>query len=97
MIARALTATALLLAGCEAPEPYRRTDAWNPTGANSGNIAAMVAQPADLVRGRGVRRTDARQSAEAIDRLWTGRSRPLPAANSTAPQAAAPPATGAPN
>ena len=35
-------------------DPYLRTDVWQPTGANAANIAAMVADPHDLISGHGV-------------------------------------------
>lgn len=96
MIRVGFAVASLLLAGCEA-DPYRRADTWSPTGANAGNIAAMLAQPGDLIRGRGGARSDARQSAEAVDWIWHGRARSLPAASGTTPQASAAPASGAAN
>lgn len=91
-----LAVASLLMAGCEAG-PYRRADTWHPTRANAGNIAAMATRLGDLIRGRSGTRTDARQSAEAVDRVWQGQARPLPAASSTAPQAAVAPVSGAVN
>ena len=42
-----------LLSGCNALEPYNRPHSWHPTGANAANLAAMVANPADIAHGRG--------------------------------------------
>jgi type IV pilus biogenesis protein CpaD/CtpE len=67
-----------LLAGCADRDPYRRTDAWYPTGANAGNIAAMVANPNDLVRGHGVQKSDGKEAAVSVERIWTDKPKPLP-------------------
>ncbi len=93
---RLALAAAVLLAGCQGTEPYSRANAWQPTGANAGNIAAMAARPTDLLGGRGMARSDARQGADAVDRVWQGRARALPATSSTAPQSAAPAAAPPP-
>ena len=55
----AAVASLVVLAGCDSRMiPYLRTDVWQPTGANAGNIAAMVADPHDLISGRGVAMTE---------------------------------------
>jgi type IV pilus biogenesis protein CpaD/CtpE len=46
-------------------------------GTNEANIAAMVANPADLVRGRGQDTTDGGTAAQPIQRLLTDRPKPL--------------------
>jgi len=70
-------ASVLVLAGCMDRDPYRRTDVWRPTGANSSNIAAQVANPNDLIRGQsGARATSAAQVL-AVDRIVTDQARPL--------------------
>lgn len=81
--ARVVLAGALLvmLAGCEERDPLRRTDVWYPTGANAANIAAMVANPSDLIRGRGARYGDGTEAAAAVDRLWTDKTKQLPVMN----------------
>lgn len=70
---------ALVLAGCAGlNDPWDRDGAWRPTGANDANLRAMVADPADLISGRG---TDVRvgtQPADAVDRLYRDRVRALP-------------------
>lgn len=67
----------LLLAGCTAHDPYRRTDVWYPTGANAGNVAAMAEQPRDLISGRGARGSDANEATSAVERLWRGDTKVL--------------------
>jgi hypothetical protein len=74
---------ATLLSGCNALEPYGRADAWHPTGANAANLAAMAADPADLVRGRGTGASDGLAAAAAVDRLRHDHVKPLPEGNST--------------
>jgi type IV pilus biogenesis protein CpaD/CtpE len=67
-----------LLAGCVDRDPYRRTDVWYPSGANAGNLAAMVANPNDLIRGHGVQKSDGKEAATAIDHIWVDKPKPLP-------------------
>lgn len=75
-----LCATAAL-AGCMDRDPYRRTDVWRPTGSNAANIAAMVADPKDMISGRGTTRQHSQPSILAVDRLAVDRPKPLPSAN----------------
>lgn len=70
----------LCLAACQDIDPYTRSDTWQPTGANQGNLAAMVANPYDLIRGRGVPSIDTKESTIAVGRLWTDQPKPLPGA-----------------
>lgn len=65
------------LAGCTERDPYRRTDVWQPTGASAGNLAAQVADPNDLIRGRGATRVDGHNATTAVERLWNGTPRPV--------------------
>lgn len=78
--ARALYCIGLLLAvaGCQATDPYRRIGAWRPNHANTLNLAMMVANPADLLRGTGDGSSSGQQAVTAIDRLRSGRVKPLP-------------------
>lgn len=69
-----LTGSLLLLAGCMSQDPYYRTDVWRPTGANAANIAAMAADPQDLIRGRGDDRQLSKPAALAVDKVWSGQS-----------------------
>jgi type IV pilus biogenesis protein CpaD/CtpE len=87
----------MAVAGCASSDPYRRTDVWAPTGSNAGNIAAMVADPNDLIHGRSDNTGDALQAVGAIDRVRQDRAKPLTGLSDTAaPAASAPPAAGAP-
>jgi len=78
-LGRALSAAMLLglLAGCEDRDSYRRTDVWYPSGVNAGNIAAMVANPADLIHGRGVQRSDGKEAVTAVEHIWQDKPKPL--------------------
>ena len=67
----------LCLAACQDMDPYTRSDTWQPTGANQGNLAAMVANPNDLIRGRGVTTVDTKDTTLAIDRVWTDQPKAL--------------------
>ena len=64
----------LLLSGCNGAslDPYQRTDVWTPEGANAGNLAAMVANPHDLIRGQSDTSPHYKQGSSAVDRLWRG-------------------------
>lgn len=68
-------ALVLVLSGCDATDPYRRSDVWYPTGANAGNIAAMAANPGDLVIGRGARGPEPRGGVAAVEKYWQGDTR----------------------
>lgn len=72
----------LAVAGCAATDPYARAGTWQPTGANSRNIAAMAANKQDLIRGRGSPGSDPIESSSAVFRLWEGTPRALPASSS---------------
>lgn len=67
----------LAIGGCGNRDPYRRTDVWKPTGANAANLAAMVANPQDLIRGHGVNRYDTKASELAVELVWTDRPKSL--------------------
>jgi type IV pilus biogenesis protein CpaD/CtpE len=72
-----LTAGALALSGCQSLDPYQRTDVWTPTGASAGNIAVMVANPQDLIRGHGAPIEDAHEPVTAVGRVWNDQPKPL--------------------
>jgi uncharacterized membrane protein YgcG len=67
----------LLLAACAERDPYLRDDVWKPTGSNAGNLAAMVANPNDLIVGRTSTLSDTKASAVAIQHIWDGNPQPL--------------------
>ena len=75
----------LALAGCSQTDPYQRSGTWKPSGVNTANIASMVANPADLSRGRGETTGTVRSATGAVTRMWQGPPAP----------AAAPSASGA--
>lgn len=66
------------LGACAATDPLLSQNTWRPMGANDMNIAAQVADPGDLVRGREARWGDGEQAANAILRLRTGHVKALP-------------------
>jgi len=52
---------------------------WHPSGVNEANIAAEVADPADLAHGRAAPAgTDGELAAAAVLRLRTGHVKALP-------------------
>lgn len=59
-----------VLNGCAWSDPYQRSGMWHPTNVNAGNLAAMVADPWDLTRGRGDPSPGVRTSTDAVDRMW---------------------------
>jgi type IV pilus biogenesis protein CpaD/CtpE len=67
-----------LLSACAATDPLLNPNDWRPNGANEANIAAQVANPADLKRGRGASGTDGEQAAVAVQRLRAGKVKALP-------------------
>jgi len=63
-----------LLGGCNGAslDPYQRTDVWIPEGANDGNLAAMVVNPNDLIRGQSDSGPRSKMGTTAVERLWRG-------------------------
>jgi hypothetical protein len=97
MIRTGLAVMVVFATGCAKFEPYHRTDVWYPTGSNAGNIAAMAAHPNDLILGRSGNEGDARQAADAIDRVLDGRARQLGTMSSTSAPVGAAAGPGAQN
>ena len=81
-----LVLAALPLAGCSGgyKDSYDRIGTWHPTGVNDMNIAAQVADPHDLVRGRDIAQPNYRTSAAAVADLWSGKTTKAVAAAATA-------------
>ena len=79
----ALGVVAMLLSSCDALEPYDRDYTWRATGASQANLAAMAANPADLVQGRGSDGSDGLQATAAIERLRHGKVKALIDGNTT--------------
>jgi type IV pilus biogenesis protein CpaD/CtpE len=88
------------LAGCS--DPYLQAGTWHATGVNNDNLRAMVADPADLVRGVSQPGTDGQLAAAAVARLRTGQVKALQgdsiakigAASAAPASSASPPAGG---
>jgi hypothetical protein len=80
MARRALACVGLLLilAGCDATDPYKREGLWRPNNANDVNLRAMVVSPSDLARGVGSSGNDGQQAAAALDRVRQDKQRVLP-------------------
>ena len=68
----------LAVAGCSSTDPLTRDGLWHPNGANEANLAAMVADPADLVRGKAAEGSDGQLAAAAVARLRLDRLKRLP-------------------
>ena len=67
----------LALAGCDQLDPQLKVDAWRPTGANAGNIAAMVANPRDLVSGHGMIFEDSGAATLAVGHITADQPKPM--------------------
>lgn len=69
----------LAASGCTMVEnPMMRTGTWHPTGANADNLAAMVANPHDLIEGESASGTIGPQATLPVVRLRTDNVKPLP-------------------
>lgn len=73
----AAIASLVVLAGCDSRDPFRRTGVWQPSGANAGNIAAMVANPHDLISGRSAAVQNANESALSVNHVWADQPKSL--------------------
>ena len=70
------------LAACTpATDPLYRDGLWQPSHVNRANLAEMVANPSDLVRGTGTTGSDGQIAANAVDRLRNDKVKKLPAAD----------------
>jgi hypothetical protein len=74
----AATACLLALTGCDQIDPLKRPYMWHDSGVNAHNIAAMAANPADLIHGRDSPKRASFQDADGVDRLLTGHPAVLP-------------------
>ncbi len=68
----------LALAACAMEDPLTRPGLWQPIGANATNLAAMVADPQDLVTGVPDRTADGQLAAAAVARYRAGKLKDLP-------------------
>ena len=69
---------AMGLAGCNATDPYLRSDVWRPAGVNDMNIEAQIANAADLRKGRSSETVDGDTAGAPVDRLRRDKPRALP-------------------
>lgn len=69
----------LATAGCSTVEdPMMRAGTWHQTGANAANLAAMVANPHDLIAGEAADGTIGPEAALPVARLKEDKVKPLP-------------------
>ncbi len=73
----ALSVTGLSV-GCTATDPLYASGRWYPGGVNAANLAAQVADPADLQHGRHATGSDALLAAAAVARLRQDHVKKLP-------------------
>ena len=67
----------LTLSSCQDLDPYHRQHVWYPTGASQANTAAMVADPNDMIRGRGTATADGAVAEGAVTRMRQEKVKPL--------------------
>jgi hypothetical protein len=85
----------VMLAACT--DPIDRPGTWNASAkSNDANLRVMVADPHDLVEGKGHDGSSSgAEAAPAVTRLLTGRRYPLPSSDTSdlqsGPQSAPPP------
>jgi uncharacterized membrane protein YgcG len=81
----------LALGGCGLSDtPDSDADPWKPKGINDANLATMVQNPADLVRGHGDNKPGPRKlGARAVTDLWTNPTSTLPGDTTTSSGASA--------
>ena len=70
----AIAALSLPLAGCTQYGAWNSQGMWQPTGSNAANLRAMVADPQDLVAGRGSTTAPGDEAARAVTNFETGKS-----------------------
>ncbi|MGH7117995.1 MAG: hypothetical protein ACREFP_03210 [Acetobacteraceae bacterium] len=69
----------LAASGCTmVGNPMMREGTWHPTGANADNLAAMVANPHDLIAGQSASGTVGPEAALPVARLRKDNVKPLP-------------------
>ena len=77
-----------LTAGCARIDLYQRPGMWQPEGVNDRDLAVMVQDPRDLVRGHGDNGPAWQAGAAAVDRLWRDKVKPLPGDQTQTPPGA---------
>ncbi len=83
------------LAGCAQVDPVTTDLRWNATGVNDANLVVQVADPSDLVQGRGTPGADGELATAAVARLRHDQVKSLPDESGNATPSAATPATPA--
>jgi type IV pilus biogenesis protein CpaD/CtpE len=69
----------LASSGCTmVQDPMMREGTWHPTGASAANLAAMVANPHDLVEGESASGTIGPEAVLPVARLRADKVKPLP-------------------
>lgn len=69
----------LAVSGCTmVQDPMMREGTWHPMDANAANLAAMVANPHDLVEGQSASGTLGPEAALPVARLRKDNVKPLP-------------------
>jgi len=72
-----------MLGGCSSRDPYARDDVWYPTGAPAANLAAQLANPADLAGGRDDPRQNSASAIAAVNRIWSDTPKTIVAGSAT--------------
>jgi hypothetical protein len=78
------------LGACDTLKSDLDSHEWHPEGINDANLAVMVQNPEDLVRGRSDPGPDRKLSAHAVTQLWANPASPFPTAGGAADGTAAP-------
>ncbi|MGH7160802.1 MAG: hypothetical protein ACREFS_12075 [Acetobacteraceae bacterium] len=69
----------LAAGGCSmGQDPMMRAGTWHPTGANAANLAAMVANPHDLIAGEQANGTIGPEATLPVELLKEDKVKPLP-------------------
>lgn len=69
-----LVGLGLSLAGCTQYGAWNSPGMWQPTGSNEANLRAMVADPQDLVSGRGRNTAPGDEAAQSVSNLESGKT-----------------------
>lgn len=72
------------------PDQVPPDTGWQPTDVNNANIVLMTVHRQDLLQGHGTQSVPAALPSDAVQRLLTGRAKPLPASESDQPTPSSP-------
>lgn len=70
----AIAVITLPLASCTQYGAWNSQGMWQPIGSNSANLRAMIANPQDIVSGRGSVTAPGGEAARAVTNFETGRT-----------------------